>query len=80
MKTIYTRAELQALAQELCVRKDWHEPDESGVSVLLAHGNFDNAMLDDTEASVILCQEGRGPIAQVNIALLLAWATGYEGL
>lgn len=46
MRTITTRAELVALAQELGVRPDWHEPDEQSVTAKFG-GNqldFDNAM------------------------------------
>ena len=43
LKRINTRAELQALAKELGVRDDWHEPDNQGVTVFGFGLNFDNA-------------------------------------
>lgn len=46
MREIRTREELVALARELGVRPDWHEPDEQAVTAELrgTPGNFDNAM------------------------------------
>lgn len=44
MKRIYTRAELVALAGELGVRSDWHEPDEQSLTARVHGTSFDNAM------------------------------------
>lgn len=46
MRAINTREELIALARELGVRPDWHEPDEQSLTAELrgTPGNFDNAM------------------------------------
>jgi hypothetical protein len=46
VRPIYTRAELIALAAELGVRPDWHEPDEQDVTARVEGTplNFDNAM------------------------------------
>ena len=46
MRTINTRAELVALAKELGVRQDWHEPDEQLITAELRGTayDFDNAM------------------------------------
>lgn len=46
MRQITTRAELVALAKELRVRVDWHEPDEQDITAVPAGDplNFDNAM------------------------------------
>lgn len=45
MKRIIERAELVALARELGVRPDWHEPDEQGLTARFdgTDGDFDNA-------------------------------------
>lgn len=45
MKLITERAELVALARELGVRPDWHEPDEQGITARFdgTDGDFDNA-------------------------------------
>lgn len=83
---INKRSELVALAKKLGVRPDWHEPDEQGVTARLVEGlTFDNAMGDmfcaeqgkPWEHYVVLEQNGR-PVALVNLAILFAWATGYE--
>ena len=68
--------ELLALKARLGVREDWHEPDEQEVTAELRSGDLDNAMLDDTEDTVIISQDGE-EVARVNVALLLAWATGF---
>lgn len=43
LKRIHTRAQLQALAKELGVRRDWHEPDEQSLRAIVFGKNFDNA-------------------------------------
>jgi len=43
IKRIDTRADLQKLQAELGLRKDWHEPDEQGVSAKVEGKIFDNA-------------------------------------
>lgn len=43
IKRINTRDELKALAAELGVRPDWHEPDERGVNALVSGHMLDNA-------------------------------------
>jgi len=83
MKRINTRAQLVALAQELGVRPDWHEPEVTAT----AHGvSFDNAgfwgearsrYMSHEEQHVVLYKEGRA-VAAVNLATLFAWATGWE--
>lgn len=84
MKRIKTKAELIALANELGVRPDWHEPDEQDVTVTVKGRRFDNAGFwpesSDpcaTERHVIIKQAGK-PVAAVNLATLFAWATGLE--
>lgn len=89
MKLIRTKAELVALADELGVRPDWHEPDEQNVTATTGGVTFDNAGFWDqdyrsfdgvsyTERYVTLKKNGR-PVARVNLATLFAWATGFEG-
>ena len=89
MKRINTKAELVALAAELGVRRDWHEPDEQEVTATTHGRRFDNAGFwgetfrssfdgaEFTERYVKLYKAGR-PVAVVNLATLFAWATGLE--
>lgn len=85
-KRINTRAELLALKRELGVRDDWHEPDEQGVDAATYGDGFDNAGFwgadgggygGHQERYVTIIKDGE-PIADVNLATLFAWATGYE--
>jgi len=97
IKRIDTRDDLVALANTLGVRRDWHEPDEQGVTAAVHGGSFDNAGFwgeveyaewigqyglfradQGIEMWVTLYQEGK-PVAEINLATLFAFATGYEG-
>jgi hypothetical protein len=93
MKRINTRAELVALAGELGVRPDWHEPDEQGVDAVVSDHVLDNAgfwgeggtgtvpsWAQELWVTITVETEGVRPygVAEVNLAMLLAWATGYE--
>lgn len=46
IRPLRTRSELIELARELGVRRDWHEPDEQGITARVEGTplNFDNAM------------------------------------
>ncbi len=89
-----TRSQLRKVARALCVRENWHEPDEQGVTVRVHGSDFDNAGFwgygsdgkpvaygdpARQELWIELIQDGR-PVAAVNLATLLAFATGWEGL
>lgn len=76
LPTINDPETLAALADELGLRADWHEPDNSEVDAALVPGvyGFDNACSDDTEHHIVLLHDGR-PIARINVATLLSWAT-----
>lgn len=76
-RLIHTRANLEALARKLGVRDSWHEPAEQDVSASVTGLTLDNAGLY-TEKIVNIKQHGR-IVGRVNLATLLAWATGYEG-
>lgn len=89
VQRIQTRSELMRLKAELGVREDWHEPDEQGLNAYVVGDHLDNAMgsgLDHThgELQVIITKRGYSddskpyPYAVINLATLLAWATGYE--
>jgi hypothetical protein len=93
MKRINTRAELKALAAELGVRPDWHEPDERGVNALVSGHMLDNAgfwgeggtgsvpsWAQELWVTITVKSEGVEPhgVAEVNLAMLLAWSCGYE--
>ena len=43
VEKILNRKQLQKLAVDLGVRKDWHEPDEQGLRAVVFGKNFDNA-------------------------------------
>lgn len=90
IRRITTRAGLVALAKELRVRPDWHEPDEREVTAEVHGENFDNAGFwgeaiegatgyapASVELYVTLHKDGE-PVADVNLATLFAWATGYR--
>lgn len=80
MKRIIERGELQALAKELGVRPDWHEPDEQEITAVVRGVTFDNAgfwpgaYLAYEEIYVTLYHRYRA-VAQINLATLLAWAS-----
>jgi hypothetical protein len=91
--TIDNREDLARVAEILGVRLDWHEPDEQEVTAEVRGKSFDNAGFygvkteaewlsrhgTDTgvEMYVRLFKEGQ-PVADVPLATLFAWATGYN--
>jgi hypothetical protein len=85
LRRIDTREDLAQVARMLGVRMDWHEPDEQEVTARVYGDTFDNAGFwpatdphrTGTEQYVVLYQDSE-PVAAVNLATLLAWATGYE--
>lgn len=86
MRKIVTKAQLVDLAAELGVRSDWHEPDEQEVSAVVRGERFDNAGFwgeirltgkSYEEMYIVLRRDGE-PVAAVNLATVLAWATGLE--
>lgn len=91
MKKIDSPEELAAFAAEHKLRVDWHEPDEQDVDAVVKGNDFDNAGFwpEDkshhmttsrgsklVEKHVVLKVEGK-PVAAVNLATLLAWATEF---
>jgi hypothetical protein len=98
IKQIRTQDDLVALSNELRMRRDWHEPDERGVSARVTGSEFDNAGtwgaaeiearrqrraagtggFGVLELFVTLYHEGE-PVAEVNLATLFAFATGWPG-
>jgi hypothetical protein len=88
MERITSRARFVALAGELGVRMDWHEPDEQEVTAKVRGVSFDNAGTwphdrngetprEIVEMYVIIQQDGKD-VAAVNLATLCAWASGLE--
>lgn len=92
LRCLTERSELIALARELRVRPDWHEPDEQGLTAEVFGSSFDNAGFWPSseqagscalEQHVILYRATepgddlgkREPVAAVNLATLLAWAS-----
>lgn len=83
MIRIYRKSQLKGLATLLEVRKDWHEPDEQDLTVEVRGSTFDNAGFwpDSTSATMevhVVIKQHDKPIAAINLATLLAWATGLE--
>lgn len=73
------------------IRNDWHEPDEQGITAYALGNHLDNAMGPTVEhghgeLQIVIAREVEGgvssfdqatfvPIAVVNVATLLSWAT-----
>lgn len=84
-------SQLKFLASELGVRHDWHEPDDQNVSAEVRGGWLDNAgywgslsallpVTDDQKELWVVIKHNGEPVAEVNLATLLAFACGtYEG-
>lgn len=87
------RDDLVALRKKLQLRADWHEPDEREVTAIPYGYDFDNAghwgtdtrfemerqgRAGSVERYVVIFQDGK-PAAEVNLATLFAFATGFEG-
>ncbi len=87
MRRINNARELRALADELGVRQDWHEPDEQEVDARIEGEDLDNAGFwpsamtrDDWEGEycVVITKNGED-VAAVNLASLLAMASYPDG-
>lgn len=87
MKRIITRSDFVALAGELGVRRDWHEPDEQEVTARVWGSSFDNAGFwphDDSGMDpgivemYVMIYKDEEAVAVVNLATLCAWASGLE--
>ena len=77
IEEVYTKKRLLELTKKLEVWDDWHESDEQGLSILMTGKDFDNAGCEG-EIKVVIMKEGI-PEFGINLATLLAFATGYEG-
>lgn len=80
---------LERFRRAYSLTPDWHEPDNQGVTAYVVGNHLDNAMgstVDHNhgELQVVLCREQNYseeqghvflPIAVVNLATLLSWAT-----
>jgi hypothetical protein len=78
---INTHEELVEFKKAAGLRDDWHEPDEQNIDARLSEQwpTFDNAFGDDSEQHVILYNMHTTESVAINLATLLAWATGYRG-
>jgi len=88
-----SQSALIALRDSIGVRPDWHEPDESEVSVSIVSpkyvGNstykltetkakgFDNAYGDKTEAHIVIYKDGK-VAGKLNLCYLLSLACGND--
>ena len=87
---IDTRTELKYFARTLGVRPDWHEPDEQDVRAVVHGTDLDNAgFWGHSNGTLETYGDGRQelwielwhedtPVAEINLATLLAWAAGLE--
>lgn len=85
---VNTREQLITLARRLKVRPDWREPDGQAVTARVYGDDLDNAGFwgHDAQGSLVtygaghqelwveISQDGQ-PIAEINLATLLAWAS-----
>ncbi len=88
MRRIDNARELRELADELGVRRDWHEPDEQLVTARVAGVDLDNAGFWPPsevgihgytgELCVIISQDSTD-VAAGSLASLLAMASGPDG-
>ena len=60
------------------LRDDWHEPDEQEITAKVSGKTLDNAGIGD-EMTVHLYY-GKKEVATINLAVLLAFSTGWNGL
>lgn len=80
---ISTKEELQQVAAKLEVRSDWHEPDEQGLTAEFHGKSFGNdgiwghkvAITPDSLEQYITLHKNNMPVAEVNLADLLSWAS-----
>jgi len=95
IKRITTRDDLTALANQLGMREDWHEPGELEVTAKVSGTDFDNAGNWGAAelARVISARPGKPrslemwvtllhegiPVAEVSLADLFTFATGFTG-
>jgi len=94
-KVISTHEEMVQLAIDLGVRDSWHEPDEQDIKAVTRGGILDNAGFwgdeyrfkhrdyewskeSNMEMWVDIIQ-GDVKVAEINLAMLLAWASGFKG-
>ena len=91
LRRIDSQGALKALAKELGLRDDWHEPDNHELEAVCFGERFDNAgfwgrSVRETiadghlpqcsqEMSVMLVHDGK-PIAEINLASLFSMACG----
>lgn len=86
IRVIQTRAQLIALQQEMLVGPDWHEPDQVDIDAIVGGRDLDNAYTSpvpefvhtDAEPLYVVLRHRKTPVAYVNLAMLLAWATGFN--
>lgn len=83
-----TRSDLEDFRLAHGIREDWHAPDEQGITAYVVGDFLDNAFggtVDHNhgELNVVICKEVEAadvhyvyrPVAVVNLATLLSWAT-----
>lgn len=75
-KFIMTLKELMNVKKTLGVNDNWHEPDEQNVTVSIKGKTFDNASVDGE--IIVTLYKDKKPVADMNLATLFAYATGYK--
>ena len=78
LEVISTKKQLERFKSKCIIRDDWYEPAEEGITGFVVGPDFDNSHSASTiDYALVLYYSGK-PIALVNLAMLCAWATGYE--
>jgi len=86
IRHITNQVDLELLAEELGVRSDWHEPDEQGLTLDFNGKSFGNdgvwghkvAIAPDSLEQYITIRKNDQPIAELNMATLLSWASNHD--
>ena len=71
--TLSAKFEWRRLVELAAMKRDFHEPDEIGLTATVKGRAFDNAMMDESEKHVELRQDGK-LVGKYNLACLLALA------
>ena len=71
--TLNCKPEWRRLVELVAMKRDFHEPDEIGLTATVKGRTFDNAMMDESEKHVELWQDGK-LVGKYNLACLLALA------
>lgn len=71
------KGQLRQLCETIGIGTDWHNASANGITAKFTPGPLDNAMGDESEATLEI-HKGDTLQAKINLATLLAWATGQR--